>query len=84
MIHISLENYVFLIATIRNAYTIFMWGFLFYAVFVYLIQERHYKIPLPKKEERLMRYNSSWMLLWWVTTLIILLGIDLTHPFVIT
>ena len=57
----------YLITLIRNANSIFLWGFMYYSVFLYLIRNRHYKVPNQKQAERKMTYISSWMLLLWVT-----------------
>ena len=76
------EYQAFLIMSLRNLTQIFQMGFLFYAVFIYLIQGGHYKTPMPKNEERKMLYCCTWMLLLWVISILLLLWIDLSHPFI--
>ena len=50
---------------------------MYYSVFLYLIRNRHYKVPNQKQAERKMTYISSWMLLLWLLTVLIALYIDL-------
>lgn len=78
---ISHESYSFMTMCFRNLCQIFQMGFLYYAVFHYLIQRGHYKTPMPKNEERKMLYCCSWMLLLWLSSILLLLWIDLFHPF---
>lgn len=68
----------YLITLIRNANSIFLWGFMYYSVFLYLIRNSHYKVPNQKQAERKMTYISSWMLLLWLLTVLAALYIDLT------
>ena len=63
---------------IRSANSIFQWGFMYYAVFLYLIRNRHYKVPNQKMAERQMTYVCSWMLLLWMMTVLFALFYDLT------
>lgn len=63
---------------IRSANSIFQWGFMYYAVFLYLIRNRHYKVPNQKMAERQMTYVCSWMLLLWMMTVLSALFYDLT------
>ncbi len=67
----------YLITLIRNANSIFLWGFMYYSVFLYLIRNRHYKVPNQKQAERKMTYILSWMLMLWLLTVLIALYIDL-------
>lgn len=68
----------YLITLIRNANSIFLWGFMYYSVFLYLIRNRHYKVPNQKQAERKMTYILSWMLMLWLLTVLTALYIDLT------
>ena len=63
---------------IRSANSIFQWGFMYYAVFLYLIRNRHYKVPNQKMAERQKTYVCSWMLLLWMMTVFSALFYDLT------
>lgn len=63
---------------IRSANSIFQWGFMYYAVFLYLIRNRYYKVPNQKMAERQMTYVCSWMLLLWMMTVLSALFYDLT------
>ena len=63
---------------IRSANSIFQWGFMYYAVFLYLLRNRHYKVPNQKMAERQMTYVCSWMLLLWMMTVLSALFYDLT------
>ena len=63
---------------IRSANSIFQWGFMYYAVFLYLIRNRHYKVPNQKMAERQMTYVCSWMLLLWMMTVLAALFYDVT------
>lgn len=67
----------YLITLIRNANSIFLWGFMYYSVFLYLIRNRHYKVPNQKQAERKMTYILSWMLMLWLLTVLTALYIDL-------
>ena len=77
MIDIRNDSY-YLITLIRNANSIFLWGFMYYSVFLYLIRNRHYKVPNQKQAERKMTYILSWMLMLWLLTVLTALYIDLT------
>ena len=74
------ENYAFLMMSLKNISQVFQMGFLYYAVFLYLIQEGHFKTPMPKNEERKILFCCSWMLLLWLSSILLLLWIDLTRP----
>ena len=67
----------YLITLIRNANSIFLWGFMYYTVFLYLIRNKYYKVPNQKQAEKKMTYISSWMLLLWLLTVLTALYIDL-------
>ena len=76
MTNIRNDTY-YLITLIRNANSIFLWGFMYYSVFLYLIRNRHYKVPNQKQAERKMTYILSWMLMLWLLTILTALYIDL-------
>ena len=78
MSSLSKESFMFLMIVLRSANSIFLWGFMFYAVFLYLIRNRHYKTPNQKRAEWQMTYVSSWMLMLWILTVLTTLYIDLS------
>lgn len=79
MIAISPNNYFLLTTYVGHAHNFFLWGFLYYAVFHYLIQERLYKTSMPKIEERKKLLICTWMMICWITTILFQLWLDMTY-----
>ena len=77
MTAISKETMIFLMIVLRSANSVFLWGFMYYAVFLYLIRNRHYKTPNQRQAERQMTYISSWMLMLWLLTTLTALYVDM-------
>ena len=74
---LSQNNYIFLAFILRNAQNLFMWGFLYFAVFNYLIKNGHFKTPWTKNDSRRTLYYCSWMITLWITTILFLMGLSM-------
>ena len=70
-----------LLSCLGNLYYLFLWGFLYYSVFLYLVRNHDYKDPNPKAKERELLYVASWMLFLWVFTALLLIGLQTACPF---
>lgn len=70
-----------LLSCLGNLYYIFLWGFLFFSVFLHLVRNHDYKDPNPKAKERELLYAASWMLCLWVYTTLLLIGLQVACPF---
>ncbi len=81
---ITKSTYVWIMSNLGYAYDIFLWGFLYYAVFLYLVRNGDFKIPCPKNKERDLLYTISWMLLLWVTSALVILWMKMSPPFHVT
>lgn len=75
------SDYSWLLSNLGYAYDVFLLGFLYYAVFLYLIRNGYLKMPCPENKERDILYTFSWMLLLWVDVTLTILWLEMDPPF---
>lgn len=80
-ISMTKADYYWLLSCLGQFDFLFLGGFLFFSVFLYLVRNRDYKDPNPRKKESELLYAASWMLCLWVWTTILIMGLQVACPF---